>query len=283
MASLNRYNYLNLIGFAINAFTTFGAAKILNFPDQTELSAKYSTIITPDGLTFAIWGIIFLSEGIFSVLQMLPAFRSKDIVQKGVGYWFAAACIAQSAWVLAFGYELLILSWLFMGVILRCLFRIITLQSKIPSNGAGEFWGFRFPVTIHCGWIFLAFALNVNVVVVSRTDSEMVQAVFGALSLLGFVGVLAYIQLCVEGGTNFTILGVFAWASAGIVRALSNAPDNITAIFSNQVIQGFQYSAGIFCAGVLLTIAVLFYKLRKDKKEEQEADFVPNPASPLLD
>jgi len=282
MANLNCYNYLNLIAFAINALTTFGASKFLNFPDQTELSEKYTTIITPDGPTFAIWGVIFLSEGIFAILQMLPAFRSLRVVQDGIRYWFALACLAQSGWVLAFGYEILILSLVFMGLILISLFRIITLQSHIPKSDSEKFyfWECRFPFAIHCGWIFLAFALNVNVVLVSRSDSETLQAIFGVLSILGFIGVITYIELCVQGGPNYTIMAVFAWASAGIVRALRNPSDNLLDIFSDEVIKSFMIASAIFCAGVLCTIAVFLFKSRKT--QTSSSTLTPNPTSPLL-
>jgi len=283
MANLNRYNYLNIIGFAINALTTFGASKILNFPDQTELSEKYTTIITPDGPTFAIWGVIFLSQGIFAILQMLPAFRSLPVIQDGVSYWFALACLFQSSWVLAFGYEILILSLVFMGLLLISLLRIITLQSHILRSDSEKFyfWECRFPFAVHCGWIFLAFALNVNVVVVSRSDSEILQAIFGALSLLAFIGVVTYIELCVQGGPNYTIMAVFAWASAGIVRALRNPSDGLLVIFSDEVINSFMVASAIFCAGVLCTIGVFVFNSRKT--QDSSSTLTPNPTSQLLD
>jgi len=281
MASLNLYNYLNLIGFVINTVVTFGASKILDFPDQTELSLKYSTIITPDGFTFAIWGIIFLSEGIFAILQMLPAFRSSRIIQDGVCYWFFLACLAQSGWVFAFGYENLILALVLMGLLLISLYRIITLQSRLPRTGPGEFWGSRFPFEIHCGWLFLAFALNVNVVVVSRSDSEIVQAIFGALSLLAFIGIILHIEFRLQGGPNYTIPIVFAWASFGIVRALSHPSENLLEIFSDQTIQSFMIASGILCITLLCTVALLVYKSRKG--QQSSSALTPSPTSPLLD
>ena len=213
MTGLNYLNYLNIVGYAINAFVTFGSTPILGIPSQTELSLKYQTIITPDGFTFSIWGIIFISEAIFSILQMFPAFRAKPIVQQGVGYWYFVACLSQASWVLAFGYEILVLSLIFMGLILYSLYKIVTLQSMIPSGGPKEFWGFRFPFEIHCGWIFAAFALNVNIIVVDSSDSATVQAIFGAVSLLALVGIVIFIEHTLKGGPNYTLPAVFACAA----------------------------------------------------------------------
>jgi len=280
-------NYLNIIGFVINAFVTFGATPILRIPGNQELSLKYQTIITPDGLTFAIWGIIFLSEGIFAILQMLPSFRSLKIVQDGIGYWYFAACLSQSAWVLAFGYEILTLSLLFMGLILISLFRIITIQDNISSSGIKEYWGFRFPFQIHCAWIFAAFALSINVIVVSRNDSEMLQAAFGALSLLAFIMIAVYSAYGFKGGSSYTIPAVFAWALFGIFRELHNPSENLEKIFSANVISVFMISSAILCIVMLCIIIFLVIKSCKehytspDQSLDDESDDHPSRV-PLL-
>jgi len=274
------YNYLNLIGFAINAFITFGASAILDFPDQAELSMKYQTIITPSGFTFAIWGIIFLSEGVFAILQMFPSFRSSDIVQDGVSYWFFVACLFQSAWVLAFGYEILILALAFMGLILISLLRIIVLQSRISRSGAGEFWGFRFPFEIHCSWIFVAFALNVNVVVVNYSDNASVQGIFGSLALLALIGTVAYIEYGLGGGKNYVCPAVFSWALFGMFWELWNPSEKLLDIFSSQFITEFMVSTGIFSA---LMICVIIALLSCPERPDGEYVTVPDSNVPLLE
>jgi len=274
MANLKANNYLNIIGFVINALVTFGATPILNIPDNKDLALKYQSIITPDGLTFAIWGIIFLSEGIFAILQMLPSFRSSEIVKDGIGYWYFAACIAQSAWVLAFGYEILTLSLVFMGLILISLFRIITLQDLISRSSVKDYWGFRFPFEIHCGWIFAAFALNVNVIVVSRSDSETLQATFGALSLVAFIAIAVYIGY---GFTPpiYTIPAVFAWALFGIFRELSNPGEKIEKVFSENTISIFMNSSAVLCIIMLCTVIFLVFKTRRDHNNSVDSNRVP--------
>ena len=59
-------------------------------PTNTQLSAKYQTLVTPAGWAFAIWGPIFIWEGIFAIVQMLPRFRSNPIIQDGIAYWWVA-------------------------------------------------------------------------------------------------------------------------------------------------------------------------------------------------
>lgn len=94
-SKLQAVNYANIAAYIFNAAITYGVGVSGYFPTNEELSAKYQTLVTPSGYAFAIWGIIFLSEAVFTVLQALPAYRSSDVVVKGVGYYFVLACIAQ--------------------------------------------------------------------------------------------------------------------------------------------------------------------------------------------
>jgi hypothetical protein len=165
MESLNTNNYLNLVGYIINILVTFSASSIFGFPDNAALSEKYQTLVsTPTGWTFAIWGIIFLFQGIFAIVQMLPKYRSDTFIHEGVSHWYFTACIFQAAWTFAFGYEVIWLSCVFMGGILFSLLQIVKKQVKIQSTMT-DFWLFKFPFSLHCGWIAAAFAVNVNIFV----------------------------------------------------------------------------------------------------------------------
>jgi hypothetical protein len=151
-ASLNYLNYLNLIGYILNCFFTFASVSVFGIPDNGELSDKYQTILTPSGWAFAIWGIIFTAEGIFAVTQMVPKYRDHPMVQDGVKIWYFVSCLVQSGWTIAFGYEVIILSLIFMVSILLSLYMILVSQNNVESDGTvGEYWLFRFPFAIHCG------------------------------------------------------------------------------------------------------------------------------------
>ncbi len=94
-SKLQALNYSNIAAYILNAAVTYGVGLSGFFPTNEELSAKYQTIVTPAGYAFSIWGIVFLAEAIFTVAQALPAYRSSDVVVKGVGYYYVMACIAQ--------------------------------------------------------------------------------------------------------------------------------------------------------------------------------------------
>lgn len=86
---LNFKNIANVLAYGINIALTYGVgtAGWLGTPDNGELSDKYQTIVTPNSRAFSIWGLIFVAQAIFAVVQLLPRFRGTDMVQKGVNYW----------------------------------------------------------------------------------------------------------------------------------------------------------------------------------------------------
>lgn len=43
------------------------------------VSAAYPTLFTPAGWAFAIWGLIFIMEGVFAIYQLLPSVRSTTV------------------------------------------------------------------------------------------------------------------------------------------------------------------------------------------------------------
>jgi hypothetical protein len=84
---------LNLLAYTLNTLETFGIGPFsIHFnPDQdnASVSAKYQTIITPHGIAFSIWGIIFLAEAIFLGATLLnEKLRESVLVVDGVSYWF---------------------------------------------------------------------------------------------------------------------------------------------------------------------------------------------------
>merc|ERR1712176_902089 len=108
-----------------------------------------------------------MGQGIYTVFQMIPNFRSSDFVQQdGASYWYFVACLFQSAWTFAFGYEIIWLSAVMMAGILVSLVNIVKNQNSVESNPNDvntDYWLYKFPFSIHCGWIAVAFAVNINV------------------------------------------------------------------------------------------------------------------------
>mmetsp|Transcript_15384 Transcript_15384/g.23008 ORF Transcript_15384/g.23008 Transcript_15384/m.23008 type:complete len:292 (+) Transcript_15384:63-938(+) len=287
MEPLNTNNYLNLVGYIVNTLVTFAASSIFGFPDNSALSEKYQTLVTPSGVTFAIWGIVFLFQGIFAIVQMLSKYRSTDIVQEGVSYWYFVACMFQAAWTFAFGYEAIWLSTIFMGGILAALFKIVTKQTKIVSTESGTgtdtdtntntnttgyttFWLFKFPFSIHFGWIAAAFAVNFNTFVIASGAQSGAQLSWAYLTL-GYAVLVAIFALVHLDPPDFTIPSVLIWATIGIASELNNPKDSILASFEEGQIATVRNSVITICVALALATAGYGgYRVYKKKASREE-------------
>jgi len=256
-ASLNYLNYLNLIGYILNCFFVFGAEDIFGYPSNAELSDKYPTILTPGGWAFAIWAIIFTAEGIFAVTQMVPKYRDHPMVQDGVKFWYFVSCLVQSGWTLAFGYEVIILSLIFMVSILLSLFMILVNQNNLESDDrtVGEYWLFRFGFAVHCGWIISATCLNVGVVAVNELASVEAQTNLAIVCLV-FIVLCSFAATFLPKHPIFAIPGVACWTTLAITFELNDPSEKIAAFFSEKTINGFKITTAVLCGFLFLWIVV---------------------------
>jgi hypothetical protein len=221
------------------------------------------TLVTPKAAAFSIWAIIFVSQAIFAVAQCLPKFRSLDIVQKGVGYYYATTCVFQALWTVAFAYEVIWLSVIFMLLIWASLLAIAYTQYSIQtvakddySERLYEFWLFRFPFAIHCGWVTAASALNLNVMVVDRNAPADVQLAVGIVSLAVLHAISVWTTWSLSK-PNYTIAAVLAWANFWIYKELQSPKDSIVERFGNgDLVSGVSLAARAVAIVILVQILV---------------------------
>jgi benzodiazapine receptor len=219
MTQLNLINYANLLAYIANVLVTYsvGNGVLPGAQSNSELSDKYQTLVTPAGYAFAIWGIIFLSQAIFTVAQLLPSVRAVDLVQKGVGWNYVFVCLAQIVWSFVFAYEYIEVSVVAMITILIFLVRTVLSQIKVVSNedelttSTRDYWLLQFPFSIHCGWITAASFVNISVVAVKLQASATVQfctAIASLVTLLLIAGVALF-----YGASEYVIPSVLVWAT----------------------------------------------------------------------
>jgi len=248
-------NYLNLAGYVLNTFVTFFASPIFHLADISQQSASYQTLITPAAYAFSIWGIIFTTQGIFAAVQMHPAFRNLEIIQDGVKYWYFITCVMQSLWVfIALGTHQFILSTLVMIGILISLVNIVENQRKIHASvSTKEYWLFQFPFEIHCGWIYAASAITLNMCGIRMGAGAEMQFGMAILTMAGLV-VIIFRYLERTPRPNYTIPLVLAWAAYGIFQELGDPKHLIVETFSRMEIFVFRILARMFCVGSLLGV-----------------------------
>ena len=131
-----------------------------------EVSDSYPNLFAPAGLTFAIWGVIYLLLALFVVFGFFtPSSKEAAGRLKLVRTFFIISSLANAAWIFMWHYGLLPLSLILMLVILVSL--II-----ISSNLAGKALPFRerlflrLPFSVYFGWITVATVANVTALLV---------------------------------------------------------------------------------------------------------------------
>jgi len=255
---LSNTNYLNLVAYILNATLVygFGTGGWLGASPNDELSRKYQTLVTPKSSAFIIWAVIFTFQGAFAVAQMLPRFRAQAMVVDGSSYWYSLVSAVQICWTLAFAYEVISLSLVFMLLLWCSLVALLYSQYYAKSDGTlWEFWILRFPFSVHAGWITAASALNVNVQVVSMNQPADIQLAVGIVSLAVLhaisVWVIFYLSM-----PNWTIACVLSWAFWWIYAELGSPNELITGTFVEETINGVRYAAITVAFIILFQVVV---------------------------
>ena len=163
---------LNLLGFlgtvAVNAL-----ANVLPINNITTgaLSDLYPNLFVPAGLTFAIWGLIYVLLGIFVIYPLITSVRRDpqkvDFVRR-IGPLFFVSCLANIGWIFAWHYQILPLSLIFMLILLGCLlFIYLRLNVGKSETTRAERYFAHLPFSVYLGWITIATIANVTALLVN--------------------------------------------------------------------------------------------------------------------
>ncbi len=148
----------------------------LNGRTTGAVSDAYPNLFAPTGLTFAIWGVIYLLLAAH-VLYQLGLFQPAGAVFEGdatarvtllerVGVLFSLSSLANAAWIVTWHYDLIGLSTVLLITMLVLLILITrTIIAAKPSGRDALF--LRLPFSVYFGWITVATIANITVWLVS--------------------------------------------------------------------------------------------------------------------
>jgi hypothetical protein len=162
---------LTTISFII-MITVNALANILpiNHVTTGQVSDSYKNLFAPAGITFVIWGLIYLLL-LGYVLYQLGLFQnSKSTVSKKslkkIGVVFTISSFANATWILAWQYFMIGLSMILMITILICLI-VITKEIKKSELSFRDNIFIRLPFSVYFGWITVATIANATALLVS--------------------------------------------------------------------------------------------------------------------
>ncbi len=214
----------NILAFvlviAVNAL-----ANALPLGGQTtgQVSASYSSLFTPAGYVFSIWGLIYAGLTAFIIYQALPAQRSNPRLA-GMQVAFVANCVANAVWLFLWHYDLIVASLAAMAVILATLVWIYrTLDIGRADVTLSERWLVHLPFSLYTAWITVATIANLSAVQVAQGWTAIgFDAMTWTVIKIALAGAIAATVLFRRRDIAFVL--VVVWAGAGIAVKQAATP-----------------------------------------------------------
>jgi len=150
--------YLNILLFGGMIVMNYLANALpLNNKTTGELSDSFPNLFVPAGITFSIWGIIYLLLFVYCIVQFTG---SNQAIVSDISWFFGISCVLNALWIVFWHYEKLPLSLLVMAGLLISLIYINFLIRSLPMGVIKASFG------IYLGWICIAAIANVTALLV---------------------------------------------------------------------------------------------------------------------
>ncbi|CAM3550095.1 tryptophan-rich sensory protein [Deinococcus saxicola] len=204
------------------------------------ISDSLPNAFTPAGLTFAVWGPIFLGLAVFAVYQALPAQRGPRYDRL---FWpFLLGNLLNVVWLFAFQSLNFGLSVVIMLLLLGALISLyLTVRGLHPMSG--EFWALQIPASLYLAWISVATMANITAFLVSQGVTGGVLGIGAQLwaallvVIAGLVGTFFLLRY-----RDYAFAAVLLWAFLGVYLA---RPDTLLV------------AVGVIVSAVLVVLAGL--------------------------
>lgn len=235
----------NLLAFLGTVVVNALAVTIpLNGRSTGELSDAYPNLFVPAGLTFSIWGIIYLLLGIYAVFQLVA---HRPFVDR-IGWIFAISSVANMGWIVAWHYEQVLPSFLIMLVLLASLIAIyLRLFIGRTAGSAKEKWLVHVCFSVYLGWITVATVANATALLVNAGWGRLgLSEAFWAVFVIG-AATLVTLLVLLRRGDLFHAL-VVLWAFLGIILKRSAVGDPASRIV---------VTAAAVCMGLIVVVGAI--------------------------
>lgn len=224
--------YLRIIN--IFAFIAMVAVNILaevlpiNGVTSGQVSDSYASLFTPAGITFSIWGVIYIGMAYFAFWQ---AFTKNDDIVDRIGISFAISCALNIAWLILWHYNMVYLATV---VIFVLLFTIGDIRKTVwssdeistcnedscslDSGSKGKAnWAIKAGFSIYNAWILMASIASAFIIagdLFSGFAFSVLAQVLVCMALLA-AAIMAFARVRLSGDIAWAL--TTAWTVAGII------------------------------------------------------------------
>ncbi len=169
---------------------TLSAQGFINSTTQGDVSAIFSTSITPAGYAFIIWPAIYILIIVALIIFFIKSksdYHSIAIKNSSVLFWLS--CIFNIAWTFAFAYKIMWLSVIFIISVFIVLMIILSKSKKENKNIRSIF---DIGIGLYAGWLYVASLVNIAAFLVSikfdyLETHKFIYAIVLVLSIVGAV------------------------------------------------------------------------------------------------
>jgi len=245
----------NILSFlAVLIVNTLASTIGINGRLTGALSDGIPNLFVPAGLTFSIWGLIYLLLLLFTIAQahgLFSAGQNSPQETRRIGWLFALSCVANVAWLLLWHYELVGVSVLAMLVILGSLLAIyVRLQIGRTWANWAKRWLFRVPFSVYLGWITVATIANVTAFLVKAGWNGFgLRPEVWAVAVIIVAALLTVAILATRRDAGYGLVVLWALVGIGIKRSAdSSAASHV--VFLAAIVCGAVIAATIIASAV---------------------------------
>jgi hypothetical protein len=196
---------LIVIGFT-SLVSIPGSPYLIGGMTQADISAMFPSAITPAGITFSIWSIIYFSWIVAGVYVAFFQKKKEGITPKAV-ITFSLAIALTAVWLVPWGY-------IWIGTALIVMIGILLLLKYTFHHTRDAHPVLKYSVELTLGWINIATVANITIWLMSiGFTGGGVAPVYWAIGVLALaLGLTLYYQLRYRA---YIISLVFLWTMIG--------------------------------------------------------------------
>ncbi len=183
-----------------------------------EVSEKYANLFAPAGLTFSIWGIIYILLGLYVLYQFGLWQKDKkknQLLIKKINIYFILSSLANILWIFTWHYDFIGISVLLIIVMLALLIKIADLLRKEKFSNWEAFF-ISLPFSIYFAWITVATIANITTFLVSiNWDGWGISNEIWTVIILIIGAIIGIFRMLWDRNIAYGL--VFIWAYLGIL------------------------------------------------------------------
>jgi len=196
--------------------------------NTAELSDNIPNLFVPAGITFSIWGIIYLLIILFAIYLAKDLFKkektTKPFLEK-ISFFFILASLANIIWIFLWHYEQVTLSLLAMLVLFASLL-VMYLRLNIGKEEVSlkEKLFIHVPISVYIGWITVATIANITAVLVTiGWNGFGVSEEIWTMLIMIVAAIITILMLIKRKDCAYS--AVIIWALIGIyIKRMTNDP-----------------------------------------------------------